>query len=824
MTAAVAAPPAVADPGGRSSRSARRAVARWAWRLFLREWRQQILILGLLTVAVAATVVGLGLATNAPKPATTTLVLPTADPQLPADLAAIDRVFGPVPVVDHQRVPVPGSVSSLDVRAESTNGGRGWPDLSLVKGRFPAGPGQVAMTGGVASLLGLRIGDTWTGPSRQLRLVGLVENPQNLSDQFALVAPGQVQNPDLITVQLVGPVTTARGFRLPSGTPLGVEQLGNSPTQAAAVVLTIAALGLMFVGLLAAAGFMVMAQRRLRAVGMLSAIGATDRHVRTSFTVNGAATGLSGAVAGAGAGLAVWLILSPGLQSAVGHRVDRFNLPWWAIGVAMLLAVLTAVAASWWPARMAVRMPVVSALSGRRPARSQPARRSALLGVALLAGGLTLLWWATDNRTVVVLGGTVATVVGALLLAPLALRLLGPIGARVPVSARVAWRDLVRYQSRSGVTLAAITLAVVIASTTAVETARQEAGQANRVSNLPANQMVLHAGGTDVVDPMSAAQLRSAEQTASRIAALLQAPPPLVLEQAYNQSLTLPAGPGAGPAAAATGGGYPSASLDRFQPVPHGFMLLKGATLYLATPQLLAHYGIGQSSMPPGTDVITSLADTAGMQLDAGPPRAGAIQHPVIRSAPLPSDTSDPNSLITPGAVAALGLATVPTGWLLQTRTPLSPAQIATARGLAAAAGLRMETTNPRQSLDRVGSWATIAGILLALGVLAMAVGLIRSETVGDLRTLAATGAGPVTRRNLTAVTAGTLALLGAVLGVATSYAALAIWFHGSLHGLTNVPLADLVAIVVGLPLVATAGGWVLAGRQPPALSRQPLD
>src|SRR5258708_27595402 len=34
---------------------ARRAVIRWGWRLFRREWRQQLLVLGLLTVAAAAT-------------------------------------------------------------------------------------------------------------------------------------------------------------------------------------------------------------------------------------------------------------------------------------------------------------------------------------------------------------------------------------------------------------------------------------------------------------------------------------------------------------------------------------------------------------------------------------------------------------------------------------------------------------------------------------------------------------------------------------------------------------------------------------------------
>ena len=33
--------------------------------------------------------------------------------------------------------------------------------LSLVAGKYPAGPGQVAVTSGVASTFNLRIGDVW---------------------------------------------------------------------------------------------------------------------------------------------------------------------------------------------------------------------------------------------------------------------------------------------------------------------------------------------------------------------------------------------------------------------------------------------------------------------------------------------------------------------------------------------------------------------------------------------------------------------------------------------------------------------------------------
>ena len=62
-------PPAAAAPPPpparvRGGAPARRAIRRWAWRLLRREWRQQVLILALLAVAVAATTVGLGLVVN----------------------------------------------------------------------------------------------------------------------------------------------------------------------------------------------------------------------------------------------------------------------------------------------------------------------------------------------------------------------------------------------------------------------------------------------------------------------------------------------------------------------------------------------------------------------------------------------------------------------------------------------------------------------------------------------------------------------------------------------------------------------------------------
>ena len=105
-----------------------------------------------------------------------------------------------------------------------------------------------------------------------------------------------------------------------------------------------------------------------------------------------------------------------------------------------------------------------------------------------------------------------------------------------------------------------------------------------------------------------------------------------------------------------------------------------------------------------------------------------------------------------------------------------------------------------------------------------MTVGLIRSESAGDLRTLTAAGGTSRTRRALTGATAGALALLGALLGVAGAYLALAATYLDDLGYLSRIPVLPLVLIVVGVPLTATAAGWLLAGREPSAIARPVIE
>jgi len=164
-------------------------------------------------------------------------------------------------------------------------------------------------------------------------------------------------------------------------------------------------------------------------------------------------------------------------------------------------------------------------------------------------------------------------------------------------------------------------------------------------------------------------------------------------------------------------------------------------------------------------------------------------------------------------------------GWLIQAPAPLTAAQLSAARQLGRPYEVTVEIATYYPSLDDFTDRAIAAGIVIALSVLAMSVGLIRSETAPDLRTLTATGASGATRRTITAATAAALGLLGAILGMAGAVIAGMAWTRSGLMATAGgVPPSDILILLIGLPLVAAIGGWLFAGREPPAVARQPIE
>ena len=413
------------------------------------------------------------------------------------------------------------------------------------------------------------------------------------------------------------------------------------------LVLVLATIGLMFVGLLAVAGFTVIAQRRLRALGMLGAIGASHRHIRLVLLANGMVIGGVGALAGVVAGVAGWVAVSPQLESLLGHRIDRFNLPWTTVLIAVLLATVTAVVAAWWPARAAARIPVVAALSAR-PAPPRPAHRFAALGGMLLILGPAALFTAQQTKVPFILGGVLATAVALLLLAPVGVATLGRLARLAPLAPRLAMRDLARYRARSSAALAAIGLAVGIAAVVALSTAVAAAKVAAPTGgNLPADQIVVWLSQEAMNGPvpiLTSTQVEAMRKQVDTIAADLEATSVLPLTGAVDPNQPLERG-GRAPTVLgkprAAGFGEPGAVV---------YSGNDSVPMFVATPELLAHYGIDPATINADTDLLTPRASIDGYDLIPGRSRDW---HPTLQHVALPSYTSLPNVLITTHGMTA---------------------------------------------------------------------------------------------------------------------------------------------------------------------------
>jgi putative ABC transport system permease protein len=769
---------------------ARRAVVRWAGRMLRREWRQQVLVLALLTVAVAAAVAATAVGYNAPSSsaadfgtATVRYELDASDPEAAsADVATFEDRFGTIDVIGHRSVPVPGSTEDLDVRDQDPDGPYSGPMLSLRDGRYPTGPGETALTDKVATLLDADVGSRVALGRTERTVVGIVENPADLGDEFALVPPGAIGGGGESDIVAVLAKASIDDFLSEPALPterFAEERDTTEGEVEAAGVLALATIAMLLVALVAAAGFVVAARRRLRQLGLLAAVGATEKHLRLVMLANGMLVGLVAAVLGTAGGLAAWLAMAPRLEGPLGHRIDRFAVPWWLFAAGFVLAVGTATAAAWWPARTTARVPVTAALSAR-PSPPRSVRRSALVAGLLVALGVAGIATGLDVRhdtanVPLLLGGMVALVAGVLLVGPLAIRVVARLGARSPIAVRLALRDLARYQARSGAALAAISLAVGIAASVVVVAnarAHEDAG------NLSDRQLLVRLG--DDPDPdRSPAELEDAAGQVDRMADQLDDPSVVALDVAVDPA----SDPTYGPSAVAVARPIDE-STYRYVAEP-----------YVATPALLAHYGVDAAAVDPGTEVLTGLpvprdpvyVNTAS---PAGPPAVAGIAHVDV-----PDYSAAPNTFVTPEAVRRHGWRTARAGWLVESARPLTGEQIATATDLAAGtgasagAGLTVETRDDGSDLAAVRAGATAAGALLALGILAMTIGLIRSEVAGDLRILAATGASGRVRRTVTASTAGVLGLLGVVLGVAGTYVALVAGYSDDLARLGAVPV-----------------------------------
>src|SRR6185437_3177914 len=361
----------------------------------------------------------------------------------------------------------------------------------------------------------------------------------------------------------------------------GSEQASN-PLNPETIVLALATVGMLLIALVAVGGFTVLAQRRLRSLGMLEALGATDRNTRLVVRANGVVVGVVGALAGGVLGLAAWLAYRPRVETDAHHLIPPFQLPWLVIGPAMALAVVATYFAASRPARAITRIPIVAALSGR-PAPPRQTHRSAVPGVAALVVAAVAFWFVGKNVNggggPVLILAFVALIAAVVLLCPVCLALLGRVGRRAPVSVRLALRDLARYRARSGSALAAISIGVLAAMMICILSAQRYGNVLDYAGpTLASNQVIVYPpGGPEggPGTPLTGHQLRSAAAQAQAIAAGFGSHDLIQLDST-SASLT-----------------HAAAGRSWSGPV------------YVATPQLLHAFGITASQVSPDADILT---------------------------------------------------------------------------------------------------------------------------------------------------------------------------------------------------------------------------
>ena len=108
------------------------------------------------------------------------------------------------------------------------------------------------MTPGAAATFGLRVGDVWQQAGQARRVVGIVENPQSLLAEFALVVPGQVLAPTQVTVLFNAPGVT------PSSIGRNVQSVSSAaagnPLNPETIVLALVTVAMLLIALVSAGG------------------------------------------------------------------------------------------------------------------------------------------------------------------------------------------------------------------------------------------------------------------------------------------------------------------------------------------------------------------------------------------------------------------------------------------------------------------------------------------------------------------------------------------------------------------------------------------
>ncbi|WP_127467303.1 FtsX-like permease family protein [Streptomyces sp. B27] len=421
--------------------------------------------------------------------------------------------------------------------------------VELTEGAYPRAEDEMAATEAFLDASGLSVGDRITvrGPQQVYTLTGAVELPAQLKNESLFAVPGAVIAPwqktadgdrkvlppqanglkwlvqgppgagvtwpDILAANEKGVVVRARQVALDpppdSEVPMAayMQSWTSSDAELTAAALTVAAMALLEIVLLAGPAFAVGARRSRRQLGLVGSCGGTRGQVRAVVLAGGAVLGGVGAVVGVGAGFGLTVLFRPMIEEFSGRRFGELTVHPWEIIAIAVLGLVTGVLAALAPAIVAGRQSVLESLTGRRGAR-RSSRVLPVVGTVVLAGGTALaVYGGLSGNTRLVAAGSVLAELGLLGCIPVIVGFLGRLGRRLPLTPRIALRDAARNRGRTAPAVAAVMAAVAGSVAIATYTASTTAEQAyDHRPNLTAGTAALMAADTAEKSDLSRAR------------------------------------------------------------------------------------------------------------------------------------------------------------------------------------------------------------------------------------------------------------------------------------------------------------------------------
>jgi putative ABC transport system permease protein len=822
--------------------SSLRALSLVAWRDIARHRLRGALVVALIALPVAAMVAGIALyRTTTPTPDRSAtgqmgradlFAMNTTRSALEAYLPAGSRIE-PVSSAD-AHVVLPGTRPGVSVRGMDL-AGLAAGMLALETGRAPKGTAEAAISPEVARLAGVAVGGSITlDDRRSATVVGIVENPMYLKDRVVLVDPTTFtggedsvtwliglppgNDPDAIAQASVDPISGVQQLTIYSRSWRGVS-LGDD--SASPTILILGSLALVESALIASAAFAVSIRRRQRELGLLAATGATPRQLAGLVLSEAAILGAIACLAGVAVGLLGALALSPWLDDLTQRRNPPLVLDLFGIVGPIAVGFGAAMFAALVPARTVARVPVLLALSGRRPAQA-PARRTLWLGLGVVAlaaamtviGATVVFTGDSSIRYLLLIGGAVLSTLGFGACGPWLLERMDRVASRLPLAGRIAFRDTARARSRSSPIVTAILAGCAAAiALGAWQTSRDQESIAAWVPSLYQDQLALNGP-----DAAAAGNVLSSENGAiggTLIPYLAFGDPTVTV----NYQL---------PDARDDDGKLinlldqcANCSADAFEP-------LEAWRPAPATPAVLAMAGASPyaSDLAAGRAVVLSNRAASASKLtivvQRDPGDSSTVQRvtlPIRLVRVSVAGGTMPDLFLPDVTVRQLGLID-PTGrsdfgdppFVVRYDHPVTDTDLAHAQDVASRfidTSALIDTPPVRQGGEfRI----LIIGLVLlfAVSVTGIAIALGEAESRPEQRSLLAIGADPRLRRRIAAARAAVMALMAGLLAVPAGL--LPIWgiFVSRGSGLA-VPTIEIAGAVIALPVLAIAASWLLS-------------